>query len=149
MSHHRVQMKMKTLLTMAMAAGLMAAPIALGQTEAQSQPPAAPKAASQPSQADAYYYFMLGHVQEQNYELSNSADDSAAAIDSYKKALEIDPNSAVIKERLAEIYAKSLHNRDQSLEGAKDGEQGRTRAHSRKSSGLFGRTCAAPKRKKL
>ena len=103
---------MKTLLTMAMAAGLMAAPIAPGQTEAQSQPPAAPKSASQPSQADAYYYFMLGHVQELNYELSNSADDSAAAIDSYKKALEIDPNSAVVKERLAEIYAKSQHIRD-------------------------------------
>ena len=34
------------------------------------------------------------------------------SIDAYKKALELDPGSSVIRERLAEIYAKSQHIRE-------------------------------------
>ena len=107
-----IQMKMKTMLTMALAVGMLTAPATFAQAATQTPTAAAPKSTSQAPQGDAYYYFMLGHLQEQQFESSNSADDSAAAIESYKKALEIDPNSGVIKERLAEIYAKSQHIRD-------------------------------------
>ncbi len=96
---------------MVLAAGLLAAPTVFAQSAVQA-PPAPAKSASQMPQADAYYYFTLGHLQEQQYENSNNADDATAAIDSYRKALEVDPNSGVIKERLAEIYAKSQHIRD-------------------------------------
>ena len=105
-------MKIKLTLTMALFAGLVTAPIAFAQVTAQAPAPAAQKPATQPSQADAYDYFTLGHLQEQQYETSNNPEDADAAIDSYKKALEIDPDSAVIKERLAEIYAKSTRIRD-------------------------------------
>jgi tetratricopeptide (TPR) repeat protein len=105
-------MKTKSTLTVALLAGLLAAPGAFGQAAAQTRTSAGAKSTDQPSQADAYYYFTLGHIQEQMYEMSSNADDAAAAIDSYKKALDIDPNSAVIKERLAEIYAKSQRIRD-------------------------------------
>jgi len=64
------------------------------------------------SHADAYYYFTMGHVLEQQFEMSSSGDLAAQAIDSYKKALAIEPDSAAILERLAEIYAKSQHIRD-------------------------------------
>ena len=110
--NHQIRMKIKTTLTMALAAGLLAAPIAFAQVTAQAPPSPAANPATQGSQADAYDYFALGHLQEQQYEVSNNPDDANAAIDSYKKSLEINPDSAVIKERLAEIYAKSLHIRD-------------------------------------
>lgn len=95
-----------------LATGLLAAPGAWSQASSQSQPPAVQKSAEQSSQADAYLYFAEGHLQELQYELTNNADAAAQSIDLYKKALAINPNSAVIKERLAEIYAKSQHIRD-------------------------------------
>jgi tetratricopeptide (TPR) repeat protein len=116
MKFYRIQVKMKMMLTMALAAALLAGPIASAQAAAQGQPPGAQKPTAQPSQADAYYYFTLGHLQEQEYENTSSADAAAASIDSYKKALEFDPNSSVIKERLAEIYAKSQHIRDATVQ---------------------------------
>ncbi len=89
-----------------------------GQTPAQasSQPPAASKATDESSSADAYYYFTSGHLQELQYELTNSAEQADEAVASYKKALELEPGSAVIQERLAEIYAKSRHIRDATLQ---------------------------------
>jgi len=62
--------------------------------------------------ADLYYYFTLGHVLEQQYEVSGRADFATQSIDSYKKALALAPDSSVVHERLAEIYAKSQHIRD-------------------------------------
>ncbi len=93
------------------------APGALAQSAAQApsagQPPAqAQKPASDAAHADAYYYFTMGHTLEQQFEMSSSADVAAQAIDYYKKALAIEPDSATILERLAEIYAKSQHIRD-------------------------------------
>lgn len=108
MVFYPIQVKISMMLTMAVAAALLAAPMASAQAQSQgSQKPAA-----QPSQADAYYYFTLGHLQEQQYENSGSAEAATESIEDYKKALEIAPNSAVVKERLAEIYAKSQHIRD-------------------------------------
>ena len=69
-------------------------------------------AAEQGVRGDVYYYFTLGHLDEQQYELTGRADLATQAIESYKKALELAPDSPVIKERLAEIYAKSQHLRE-------------------------------------
>ncbi len=61
---------------------------------------------------DAFYYFMVGHLAEQDYEASNGGETPDASIEAYKKALELSPGSPVILERLAEIYAKSQQIRD-------------------------------------
>ena len=65
---------------------------------------------------DSFYYFTLGHLQEQEFEASGDADQATGCIDSYKKALALQPDSTVIQERLAEIYAKSQHIRDAVVE---------------------------------
>ena len=59
------------------------------------------------ARGDAYYYFMMGHLDEQQYEASGKAELATQAIDSYKKALDLAPNSTVIMERLAETRAKA------------------------------------------
>ncbi len=108
---------MKITLKIAGPALLIAAGIAAttSQTFAQDAAPSPAAAGTQSpdaSQGDVYYYFTMGHLQEQQYEVSNSADAASASIDSYKKALELQPNSPVIMERLAEIYAKSQRIRE-------------------------------------
>jgi len=64
------------------------------------------------TRSDAYYYFTLGHLQEDQFELNNNPDMATQAIESYKKALELEPDSAVILVRLAEVNADSQHIRD-------------------------------------
>ena len=59
-----------------------------------------------------YYYFTMGHLQEQQYEITNNSDAASQSIELYKKALELEPASPVIMERLAEIYAKSQRIRE-------------------------------------
>jgi tetratricopeptide (TPR) repeat protein len=113
---------MKTILSIAVLAVFIGAPNALAQSSAQplsvaqaqapAPAPANPKTETDSSRADGYYYFMMGHLQEQQYELTTSAEVASESIESYKKALALDPASAVILERLAEIYAKSQHIRD-------------------------------------
>ena len=105
---------MKTILSTAVVAIFLSAQTAPAQspTQAATQAPNAAKPVSDSSHADAYYYFTMGHLQEQQYEMNSSADEAAASIESYKKALALEPDSAVILERLAEIYAKSQHIRD-------------------------------------
>ncbi|HTS11707.1 MAG TPA: tetratricopeptide repeat protein [Candidatus Limnocylindrales bacterium] len=112
---------MKTILSIAVSAGLCAAPAlwagSLSSTQASSsvsqenhsqtvQKPAAS------DRADLYYYFTEGHVLEQQFEMTGRADLATQAIDDYKKALSMAPDSSVVHERLAEIYAKSQHIRD-------------------------------------
>src|SRR5271169_6682246 len=122
---------MKTIIGIALSSSiwlLAAAPAARAQNAPTAAPaPAAPNTAEpaknpttstpatpgdQGVRGDVYYYFTLGHVDEQQYELTGSADLATQAIESYKKALELAPGSPVIKERLAEIYAKSQHLRE-------------------------------------
>jgi tetratricopeptide (TPR) repeat protein len=89
-------------------------------SSAQAQPaPQAPAAsagsqssAATPGNQDAFYYFMLGHLGEQDYDAASGATTADDAIANYKKALELSPGSPVILERLAEIYAKSQHTRE-------------------------------------
>jgi len=66
----------------------------------------------QGARGDVYYYFTMGHVDEQQYELTGRAELATQAIEAYKKALELAPASPVIRERLAEIYAKSQRLRE-------------------------------------
>src|SRR5579859_6287227 len=85
-------------------------------------PPAAPASAQEPSanpageapssRADAYYDFTMGHIYEQQYENTSKAEFASQAIDFYKKAYALDPKSAVIGERLAEMYWKAQRVRE-------------------------------------
>jgi tetratricopeptide (TPR) repeat protein len=72
-----------------------------GQASASEAPPA-PSA-----RADAYYNLAMGHLFEQQYETTNQPEFATQAIDAYKKAYALDPKSAVIGERLAEMYWKA------------------------------------------
>jgi tetratricopeptide (TPR) repeat protein len=100
------------------AAGAQASKAGQGAAPAQNSTPAQTPAASSPNatHAQAMYYFTLGHMQElqfeQDYQTSGKIDLSSDAIASYKKALEIEPNSPTIMERLAEVEAESQRIRD-------------------------------------
>src|SRR5277367_3296289 len=88
-------------------------------TAQNSQSPASTKPARPPlspaddvARGDAYYYFMIGHLAEQQYEATGESELATRAIDSYKKALDLAPNSTVIMERLAETRAKAQQLRE-------------------------------------
>jgi tetratricopeptide (TPR) repeat protein len=61
---------------------------------------------------DAYFNFAMGHLYELQYEQTSQADLATKAIDAYKKAYALDPNSPIIGERLAEMYWKAQRVRD-------------------------------------
>ena len=95
------------------AANLSVPGVAVGQqAPSKSAPPSDEKETAEGIRGDVYYYFTMGHLQEQQYEISNSPDVAAQSIESYKKALELQPDSSVVMERLAEIYAKSQRIRE-------------------------------------
>jgi tetratricopeptide (TPR) repeat protein len=119
--------RMKTIASFAALASILSIPVAQAQNSAPSQPAVAGQsspsaqssqgnAASNSTHGDPYYYFTLGHMQEQQYEASGRAELATQSIDSYKKALAQAPDSGVIMERLAEIYAKSQRTRDALVE---------------------------------
>jgi tetratricopeptide (TPR) repeat protein len=74
------------------------------------------KPADADQHAEAYYDFTLGHYYQQEYEATSHAEDANRAIDFYKKAYALDPNSQRIGEELAEIYFQSQRIRDAVLE---------------------------------
>lgn len=80
---------------------------------AQSSPTAssATSAATSP-RGDAYYDFAMGHLYELQYEQTSEPDYATKAIDAYKKAYAIDPQSPTIGERLAEMYWKAQRVRE-------------------------------------
>ncbi len=69
-------------------------------------------AAQDSARAEAYYNFTMGHIYEQQYEATSRAEYATEAIEAYKKAYALDPKSAVIGERLAEMYWKAQRIRD-------------------------------------
>ncbi|HXR32261.1 MAG TPA: tetratricopeptide repeat protein [Verrucomicrobiae bacterium] len=84
---------------------------------AQSPSPAAPSAQEKLSpRAEAYYNFALGHIYEQQYELTSQSELAGKAIEAYKKAYAIDPQSPIIGERLAEMYWKAQRVHDAMVE---------------------------------
>src|SRR5271170_2586639 len=62
--------------------------------------------------ADAYFNFTMGHAEEEEFELTGRSENANEAVEYYKKALDLDPESSVIIERLAETYAKSQRIQD-------------------------------------
>jgi tetratricopeptide (TPR) repeat protein len=118
---------MKTILGTVVLAVSISALFAPARTALRAQAPAqpsaqaaaSPKSAGESTHADAYYYFALGHLRERQYEVTASSELAEQSIESYKKALELAPDSAVILERLAEIYAESQHIRDAVLHAQK------------------------------
>ncbi len=60
--------------------------------------------ADQAKRAEAFYDFTMGHVNEVFFVTTNRADYATAALDFYKKAYALDPDSPVIGEHLAEMY---------------------------------------------
>jgi len=94
---------------------LMGAPAvsALGQGPATSQ---APKPRAEQLRAEAYFNFGMGHYYAEQYESTRRSADAAQAIEFYKRAYQLDPNSPVISEQLAEMYFKSQRIRDAVLE---------------------------------
>ncbi|MGH9746191.1 MAG: tetratricopeptide repeat protein [Candidatus Acidiferrales bacterium] len=114
---------MKTIVGIALL-GFMATPAPRAQspqapgskaTQAPASAPADKSASStqdETTRSDVYYYFAMGHLDEQQYELTARSEQAAEAIDFYKKALVLEPSSPVIMERLAEIYAKTQRIRE-------------------------------------
>ena len=101
---------MKTFVKVSILAGLIL-PCIFSARSSRAGRPAQPQpntgnAATDSSGNDAYYYLTIGHLQEQQFEIDSSAAAASQAIDSYKKALALAPDSPVIMERLAEMYAK-------------------------------------------
>ncbi|HEV3482436.1 MAG TPA: tetratricopeptide repeat protein [Candidatus Acidoferrales bacterium] len=107
---------MKTILSTGLAVLLIGAPLAIAEPLARQQAVAGAKATTDSTPGSAYFYFTLGHLQELQYESTNKSQFADDSIQSYKKALELDPDSAVIQERLAEIHAKSGHMREATEE---------------------------------
>ncbi|MGB9068845.1 MAG: tetratricopeptide repeat protein [Candidatus Acidiferrales bacterium] len=93
---------------------VVCAPVGLAQS-ASPAPASVAKAqisTADSARADAYYNFTMGHLQEEQFETNSNSDMATQSIESYKKALQLEPDSATILERLAEIYAKSQHIRE-------------------------------------
>jgi tetratricopeptide (TPR) repeat protein len=111
---------MKTTSYLALLALLLSTPSAWAQSSAPASsatPSSAPPAASSiDTRAQAYSLFASGHLAELRFDMTGSSDDAEQAIDSYKKALELTPGSSVIHERLAEVYAKTQHLHEATLE---------------------------------
>src|SRR5882724_2471246 len=80
--------------------------------ESQAAPQNAADAGADSGRADAYYNYTIGHIYEQQYELTSNADFASKAIEAYKKAYALDPKSPVIGERLAEMYWKAQRIKD-------------------------------------
>src|SRR5213082_212626 len=97
-----------------------------GLAQAPENPPAekkslAPSGAKDPfagssekdsARAEAYYNYTMGHIYEQQYEVSSNPEYATKAIEAYKKAYALDPKSQVIGERLAEMYWKAQRIHD-------------------------------------
>src|SRR5271163_4816933 len=95
------------------AAPAPATPATAKSAESSTSSPSTPaNPGEQGARGEVYYYFTMGHVDEQQYELTGRAELATQAIEAYKKALELAPGSPVIQERLAEIYAKSQRMRE-------------------------------------
>lgn len=68
------------------------------------------------TRAEAYYNYTIGHIYEQQYETTSSAEYATKAIEAYKKAYALDPKSPVIGERLAEMYWKAQRTKEAESE---------------------------------
>ncbi len=95
-----------------MLASFSAAAVIAQMPQEQLVDPKTTPPAKDSSRAEAYYNFTIGHIYEQQYEATSTAEYATKAIEAYKKAYALDPKSPVIGERLAEIYWKAQRTRD-------------------------------------
>ena len=106
-------MTMRRIATVALTILGITGPFVWAQARGQNPPPASPApGAPAASRADAYYNVTMGHLYQQEFENGGHAEDAAKAIDFYKKAYALDPNSPEIGEDLAEIYFLSHRSGD-------------------------------------
>jgi tetratricopeptide (TPR) repeat protein len=103
-----VIMTVKRFLCPLVLAGFAVLP-AFGQNSPADSSTASGKASPR---ADAYYNFAIAHVYELQFEQTNQPDLASKAIEAYKKAYALDPQSPTIGERLAEMYWKAQRVRD-------------------------------------
>jgi tetratricopeptide (TPR) repeat protein len=96
----------------ALALGALTLSPAFGQSPATNTPSSSRADNKMTPRADAYYEFTMGHLYELDYEQTNQPEAASKAIEAYKKAYAMDPNSPIIGERLAEMYWKSQRVRD-------------------------------------
>jgi tetratricopeptide (TPR) repeat protein len=107
----------RLLLTVVFTASLALPSFAQTPPASAATPPAAPKSADKLSpRADAYYNFAIGHLYELQYEQTSQSELATKAIDAYKRAYAIDPQSPIIGERLAEMYWKAQRMHDAVVE---------------------------------
>jgi tetratricopeptide (TPR) repeat protein len=98
-------------------AGILAAALLSQTVAAQAPAPGAtPGAGAEPKpqaraqeekRAEAYYHYAVGHYAEQMFDSTAQEEYATQALEHYKKAYEADPASAMIGERLAEMYWKA------------------------------------------
>ncbi len=113
-------MTMRRIATVALTILGATGPFVWAQARGQNPPPASPApGAPAASRADAYYNVTMGHLYQQEFENAGHAEDAAKAIDFYKKAYALDPNSPEIGEDLAEIYFLS-HRSGDAINEAQD-----------------------------
>src|SRR5712664_3962562 len=97
----------------------VSAAVAMPQTpQQQLTDPKTEPSAKGSARAEAYYNFTMGHIYEQQYEATSSAEYATKAIEAYKKAYALDPKSQEILKRdpddvqsrrlLGRIYLRSL-----------------------------------------
>ena len=103
-------MPIRTFLTIC-CASLVALP-ALAQNPPATATTAASSQQKVTARADAYYNFTMGHIYEQQYEQTGAGEYATRAIDAYKRAYALDPQSPIIGERLAEMYWKAQRIHD-------------------------------------
>ena len=99
------------ILSVLLTGAFAAAALAQAPQEQLIEPKTVPSA-NDSARADAYYNFTMGHIYDQQYEATSSADYATKAIEAYKKAYALDPKSQVIGERLAEMYWKAQRIHD-------------------------------------
>jgi tetratricopeptide (TPR) repeat protein len=105
--------------------GAAVAVCAIPARAAAQEPPAAAQGAAPVQEysvpdakkrAEAFFNFTMGHLNEIYYLNTNRSEFATAAIGFYKKAYELDPNSPVIAEYLAEMYYEARRISDAVLE---------------------------------
>ena len=93
-------------------AALLALPAVAQKTSTTPSETPTPQSQKVTTRAEAYYNFTMGHIFEQQYEQTGAGEYATRAIESYKKAYAVDPQSPIIGERLAEMYWKAQRMRD-------------------------------------
>jgi len=91
---------------------LLLAALATSPSFGQLSSASAPPGKDNSPRAEAYYNFTIGHFYELQYEQTSQPEYASRAIEAYKRAYAIDPQSPTIGERLAEMYWKAQRVRE-------------------------------------